>query len=184
MARPPDPQKKTELLERCFVAAQAGSSLELSLADLAEGAGTSARMLIYHFGSREGLEHALVERVEEELRQRFRAFESATPGQGPRAAVLAIWDALTHPSMHGLLRMVMEVLHRARRGDAAARERAVAQTALWEEFLAPCLADRSASTALFLLVQGAVLDFLVLGDADRGRRALAAFLAADSAGAG
>lgn len=176
MVRPTDPQKKRELLERCFAAAQAGDSLELSLNDLAEGAGTSARMLIYHFGSREGLEHALVVRLEDELRERFRAFESADGGPDSRAAVLALWQALTHPSMRGMLRMVMDVLHRAQKGDVPARNMAAAQTLLWQEFLAPRLADPAASIALFLLVQGAVLDFLVSGDAQRGHRALAAFM--------
>ena len=176
VVRPIDPQRKQLLLERCFAAAQAGDSLELSLHELAERAGTSARMLIYHFGSRDALEHAMVARLEEELRERFRAFESAAPGQGPRTAVLSLWEALTHPSMRGLLRLVMDVLHRAQRGDAPARSMAAAQTVLWEEFLAPRLDDRARSAALFLLVQGAVLDFLVLGDPQRGRSALTAFL--------
>lgn len=177
MVRPVDPQRKTELLERCFAAAMEGDSLELSLAALAEGAGTSARMLVYHFGSREGLERALVERLEEELRERFAALEAATPDAGPRAATLAIWDALTQPAMRGMLRMVMDVLHRAQRGDPAARETAAVQAALWEGFLAPRLAGRpEAAAALFLLVLGAAMDYLVTGDAERGRRALASFL--------
>ncbi len=177
MVRPVDPQRKAELLERCFAAALEGDSLELSLAALAEGAGTSARMLVYHFGSREGLERALVERLEEELRGRFAALEAAAPGAGPRAATLAIWDALTQPAMRGMLRLVMDVLHRAQRGDPAARETAAVQAALWEGFLAPRLAGRpEAAAALFLLVLGAAMDYLASGDAERGRRALADFL--------
>lgn len=175
MARPPDPRRREEMLERCFQAALEGGSLELSLAALAEGAGTSARMLVYHFGTRDGLERALAERLEEELRARFRALEDAGPGAGVRAAVLEMWDAMIGESVRGLLRLVMDVLHRAQAGDPAARALNATQTELWERLLAPRL-GADASAALMLLGQGAAADLLATGDAERGRRAMVTLL--------
>jgi AcrR family transcriptional regulator len=174
MGRPPDPRKREEMLERCFRAALEGGSLELSLATLAERAGTSARVLVYHFGTREGLERALAGRLEDELQARFRGLEAATPGVELRAAILAGWDTITGESVRGLLRLVMDVVHRAQAGDPAARALNDLQMEQWEHLLAPLGPDRA--SALVLLGQGAVVDLLATGNAERGRRAMVAFL--------
>src|SRR5262245_62078955 len=47
---------------------------DLSLRELAAAIGTSHRMLIYHFGSKEGLLVAIVDEVEARQRQLFAAF--------------------------------------------------------------------------------------------------------------
>lgn len=162
------------MLERCFQAALEGGSLELSLAALAERAGTSARMLVYHFGTREGLEHALTARLEEEMRARFRALDAASPG--PRAAILQLWDSIADGSMRALLRLGMDVLHRAHGGDPAARALNAAQMEEWERLLAPRLAHPGAASAVVLLMQGAGTDLLATGDTERGRRAIVTLL--------
>lgn len=175
MARPPDPRRREEVLERCFRAALEEGSMELSLAALAGRAGTSARMLVYHFGTREGLERALAERLEDEMRARLRDLELGAQAAGIRDTVLALWDAITREHARGLLRLVMDVVHRAQAGDPAARALNAAQMEQWEELFAPRL-GRDAAAALVLLGQGAAVDLLATGDAERGRRALAAFL--------
>ena len=59
---------REQLLDRCIEFLQQTGFGELSLREIAAGAGTSHRMLIYHFGGREGLLAAVVARNEEQQR--------------------------------------------------------------------------------------------------------------------
>ncbi len=63
---------------------------DTSLRTLAEGIGTSHRMLIYHFGSREGLLAAVVGAVERSERDALAGFLAAHP-EDPYAAGAAFW---------------------------------------------------------------------------------------------
>ena len=55
MGRPPDPERRQELLESVVEYVLKNGLTGLSLRPLANGVGTSARMLLYHFESREKL---------------------------------------------------------------------------------------------------------------------------------
>ncbi len=77
-----------------------------SLRELASAAGTSHRMLLYHFGSREGLVTAIVAAVEAAQRQLMR--ELATEAEGPRDLVRALWARLSAPEMHPFIRLFFE----------------------------------------------------------------------------
>jgi len=189
MPRAPDQHLRLELLESCFRAALDGGSLDLGLDVFARRAGTSARMLVHHFGSREGLERALIARLENELRTTYGALVAAGEpaarsgrGGGSRVrverAVLSLWDRLTAPATRGLLRLSMEMAHRAGRGDGDARRVMLAEADAWARLLVdgPARLDRDAAEGLVLLVQGAALDFLVTEDPARGQRALLRYL--------
>lgn len=63
---------------------------DTSLRAVAADLGTSHRMLLYHFGSREGLLGAVVEEVERGERAVLE--ELLTAGHDPYAASLAFWD--------------------------------------------------------------------------------------------
>jgi len=56
------------LLDRCVAYLQESGFSDASLREIAAGAGTSHRMLIYHFGSREGLLAEVVRTVEQQQR--------------------------------------------------------------------------------------------------------------------
>ncbi|HET9419734.1 MAG TPA: helix-turn-helix domain-containing protein [Nocardioides sp.] len=62
---------------------------DTSLRAIASGLGTSHRMLIYHFGSREGLLTAVVEHVEQ--RERDLLAQLVTAGDDPYDAGLRFW---------------------------------------------------------------------------------------------
>ena len=70
------------LLDRCLAYLREVGFSQLSLREIASGVGTSHRMLIYHFGSREGLLAAIVGRVEAEQRA---ALIDLTAGADPSA---------------------------------------------------------------------------------------------------
>src|SRR5438045_6471980 len=65
---------------------------ELSLRPLAAALGTSHRMLIYHFGSKEGLLVAVVREVERRQRETFAQLDVA--GATPVEAMRRMWRRL------------------------------------------------------------------------------------------
>ena len=65
MARPPDEGRRRELLDAVIECVAAGGIGNRSLRELAEAVGTSHRMLLHHFGSREELLLAVVQEVEQ-----------------------------------------------------------------------------------------------------------------------
>jgi AcrR family transcriptional regulator len=182
MPRTPDPAKQADLLKRCVEFALKTGSLDLRLETLADAVGTSARMLIYHFGSKEALHNALLAQLEVILRTRFSAFAAAArtsiqPRAGSYAqavaAILAIWDELTAPQMRGLLYLSAELRYRALRGDSAARRVAMTQTTAWRKLLVQWGIGSATARDVLMLVEGATTDFLLTGDAGPGRKALA-----------
>ena len=59
---------RQDLLDRVIAYVAANGMIDASLRTLASGIGTSHRMLIYHFGSREGLIAAIVTTIETQQR--------------------------------------------------------------------------------------------------------------------
>ncbi len=64
--------------------------IDLTLRPVAAAIGTSDRMLIYHFASRDALVSAVVARVGE---RSVAAVEALAPGRGVRSAVRRLWAA-------------------------------------------------------------------------------------------
>jgi AcrR family transcriptional regulator len=73
---------------------------DTSLRALAEAIGTSHRMLIYHFGSREGLLAAVVDVVEQGARDTLAAMvEESKTDADPTAAGLRFWHLVTDEAL-------------------------------------------------------------------------------------
>jgi AcrR family transcriptional regulator len=85
---------------------------ELSLRELAAAIGTSHRMLIYHFGSKEGLLVAVVQAVEAEQRA-FLAALAADPAIGAAEAMRIMWRRLADPSLWPSERLFFEIYGQA-----------------------------------------------------------------------
>jgi AcrR family transcriptional regulator len=77
-----------------------------SLRELAAAAGTSHRMLLYHFGSRRGLVAEIVSAVEASQRDLMR--ELTAEAEDPSALVRALWARLSRPEMHPFVRLFFE----------------------------------------------------------------------------
>jgi AcrR family transcriptional regulator len=88
---------------------------ELSLRELAACIGTSHRMLIYHFGSKEGLLMAIVHEVEARQREYFAAF-IADPSVAPADLGLAFWKRVSDPSLDRNVRLFFELYGQAIQG--------------------------------------------------------------------
>ena len=153
-----------------------------SLRSIAAAIGTSHRMLIYHFGSREGLLAEVVAAVEARQRDALSAL-TAQPGADPREVVLRFWTTVSAAARrYGPL--FYELAAHAMQGQAhAARLR----DTLVEPWLEPLTAllqlagvDRAeASTRARLglgVARGLLHDALVTGDFAQADAAMAAFV--------
>ena len=94
------PTGRDALLERAIGHFATHGIGDTSLRALAEAIGTSHRMLIYHFGSREGLLAAVVDTVEEGARQTLaRMVEEARSDPDPLDAGLRFWRLVTDDAL-------------------------------------------------------------------------------------
>jgi AcrR family transcriptional regulator len=75
---------REQLLQAAIAYVAANGVTDVSLRELARAIGSSHRMLIYHFGSKEGLLVAIVQAVEEATRGLFAEF-AADPAMSPLA---------------------------------------------------------------------------------------------------
>lgn len=106
--------KKDLLLAKVVAHASAHGLGDTSLRDLAAAIGTSHRMLIYHFGSREGLVVAVVQAVE--AAQRAFLTELAASDAPPAEVMRAMWRRLADPSLWPSERLFFEIYSQALHG--------------------------------------------------------------------
>ncbi|MHC1562354.1 TetR family transcriptional regulator [Actinomycetospora sp. C-140] len=149
----------------------------MSLRPLAEAIGSSPRVLLYLFGSKDGLVRALLARSRDDQLAVLDALGGAAdlPTVGAR-----VWAWLAAEEHRALLRLWLEAYTRSV-GDADHGPWAgfAAQTvADWDALLAEHQTlDRPAERALLLAVlRGALLDLLATGDKPRLDAAVAAHL--------
>jgi AcrR family transcriptional regulator len=112
MARTPDRARRQQLLESLFEEFARGGIGDRSLRDVAAAVGTSHRMLLHHFGSREELLIAIVE--EAERRQMALVRELPTD---PADGFAAMWAGLRRPDLRHLERLFFECYSRAAQGE-------------------------------------------------------------------
>ena len=158
---------KQDLLEKVIADFQANGIGDRSLRDIAAGVGTSHRMLIHHFGSREGLLTEVVRRVESEQR----AF-LASVDVPPEDLALVMWLRLREPAVWPNERLFFECYARAARGEAPYASLLPALVNDWLDAFAPndpsdpaaqrARAEARLSLALF---RGLLLD--LVGTEDR-----------------
>jgi len=172
---------REQLLQRCLRYFLDHGVAHLSLRPLAQSAETSARMLIHHFGSKEGLITAVMEQV----RARFQSlFEQIKAGQGeadPAEAILAFWKLATGKKDRPYLRLLFEVQILALQ-DPVRYERYLMETSTsWMGLIRRSLpaGKRSAvmATLSTAVIDGLLLEYLSTGDLDRTSRAVELFLA-------
>lgn len=81
---------------------------ELSLRPLAKAAGTSPRVLLYYFGSKENLVMEIIRRGRARQHETM-ANVVFTPGLSPRGVSRILWQHWTQPQWEPLMRLFFEV---------------------------------------------------------------------------
>ncbi|OBH53623.1 TetR/AcrR family transcriptional regulator [Mycobacterium sp. E2479] len=112
MARTPDAQRRRQLLDALIEEFAAGGIGDRSLREVAGAVGTSHRMLLHHFGSREDLLVAIVEEVE----RRQMAVVPDLP-MNPADGFAAMWADVRLPDLRQLERLFFECYARAAQGE-------------------------------------------------------------------
>ncbi|BBY29530.1 TetR/AcrR family transcriptional regulator [Mycolicibacterium sediminis] len=107
MPRPPDPDRRAQLLRAIVDHLERTGIDDLSLAPLAEAVGTSKRMLLYYFGDRGGLIAAAMEFSRPDVGQIFANVD--TP-ERLAAASTDLWHALTRGAQRHRVRLLLQVL--------------------------------------------------------------------------
>jgi len=166
---------KQDLLEQSLAYVRAHGFANTTLRQLAEGVGSSHRMLLYHFGSREGLLAALVDAIESA--ERAATDEIFATASSEQEAAHRAWDRLRAPERAADERLFYEL--------AALTAQGVEGTERFKErFIGPWLdvaggsgEQRAQRRADVALMRGLVLDLLVTGDAEGVDAAFEAWLA-------
>jgi AcrR family transcriptional regulator len=112
VARPPDLERRQELLDAVVKECAERGIGDRSLRDVAAAVGTSHRMLLHHFGSRNELLLAIVEEVE----RRQRALLHELPTE-PAAAIAAMWADLRRTELRPFERLFFECYARGVQGE-------------------------------------------------------------------
>jgi AcrR family transcriptional regulator len=178
MGRRPQPEIRQRLLDACTDHALA-HGLPDRLEPLAAAAGTSARMLIYHFGTRDALLLAVLRQARQRQLEMFSACLRVRPDEPYTATLAAAWTELTGPRGRPYLRLF------GRLHDTAGRP-------LWPDFrraattdwLAPLeegmrtLGHPELATVVLAVIRGLLMDLDATGDTARTDQAFGDFLLA------
>jgi AcrR family transcriptional regulator len=176
VGRRPQPEIKERLLDACTDHALE-HGLPARLEPLACAAGTSARMLIYHFGTRDALLRAVLGRARQRQLAIFGDLLRVRPDQPYTATLMNAWTFMTGPDGRPYLRMFGQL-----REDAAQQSwpgfRRVATTD-WLEPLEEGLRSigrPELATLVLAVIRGLLMDLDATGDRTRTHRAFADFL--------
>ena len=175
MSRDPDPTIKPALLEKILVYLLSHGLADLSLRPLAEAVGTTARMLIYHFGSKERL---IVEALALAQSKQLEALSSSPkPKSSTEAELTYLWQWFTSDEFLPFVKLLFEVEVQAMNGNALYTDFANRILDGWVAFVKSRLADCDTITATLVVntFSGLLLDRLVTNDVERVDASFKAF---------
>jgi AcrR family transcriptional regulator len=173
--------RQEELLELAYAHVVAHGLSDLSLRPLATAIGSSPRVLLYLFASKDGLTRAVLDRAR---RDELAAIEAIRRDRGIldlMNVALEVWDWLSAPVHHDLLNLWLESYARSLvQPDGPWADFAESTVRDWLDLLASQQSParrRSRSgeterTAVLALLRGAMLDVLATGDLTRVTRAV------------
>jgi AcrR family transcriptional regulator len=178
VSEPEGSARRQELLEAAYAWVLEHGWAGMSLRPLAEAIGSSPRVLLFLFGSKDGLIAALLARSRAD---QLAVLDGLRDGPADLATVGArVWAWLAAPGHRALLRLWLEAYTRSvgAAPDGPWAGFAARTVADWDALLAAHQdVDDPAERALLLAVlRGALLDLLATGDTARLDAAVAAHL--------
>lgn len=179
-----DEQPRARLLAAAVAYAEDHGLSDLSLRELAAAIGTSHRMLIYHFGSKEGLLVAVIQAVEGAQRDLLSEL-AADPTASTAEVMRTMWRRLSHPRLLPRERLFFEMYGQALQGRPGTVRLLDGIVDSWVEPIAEFLIERGAPRSSartdarvgVAVVRGLLLDLLATGDRRGVDRAAERFIA-------
>ena len=152
---------------------------DLSLRPLADALGTSARLLIYHFESKEGLLTEVLDSMQTRLRMSLGGMIERRTAQSERPLKL-FWDWAIADENYPYLKLLYELQILAVQNPAAYGQYLQRNASNWSELIATALPQAERTPAMVTLL-GAVFDGLFLelmstGDRKRTTQAIQQFI--------
>ena len=180
--------RRTELLERAYDYVLTHGITDMSLRPLATAIGSSPRVLLLLFGSKDGLVRALLERAradEHRLLEQFRTTITAPTRTGTGSVVAEVWGWLARPAHRPLLILWAQAYVQSLT-DPTGPWAGFAQATVrdWLELLVaekPSTGPKreigtEQATLSLAVLRGALLDLLATGDIDRTTDAVNRYL--------
>jgi AcrR family transcriptional regulator len=179
MARPPNPGIRASLRDQAVDYVLSHGVGDLTLRPLARVLKTNARMLVYHFGSREGLMREILSRIREREDARIEGWFQS--GKNPRTMPQFLrwfWKRSAAPRLRPAIRLLFELYALALRNPRAYPGVLEDPLAYWQKLTEkagiPAKPDAVEATLLLAATRGLLLDLCVTGDRARVERAMEA----------
>lgn len=160
--------RREELLERSLEHFLDHGVADATLRPLAKHVGSSARLLVYHFGSKEELLAAVVEEAQSRLQAFFtEAFQNSSPQAG-MSALRSFWEHAIRPKNLRLFRLLFEIQILAFQNPAQFApllgENSKSWLSLISEVLPPSKARRQRAILCAAVLDGLLLELLAGGN--------------------
>jgi AcrR family transcriptional regulator len=179
--------RELELLELAYGYSLTHGLAELSLRPLATAIGSSPRVLLFLFGSKDGLIRALLARARSDEHELLANVIAQYDGQPPGLEVIAreLWTWLAAEEHQALLKLWVEAYGRSLVApDGPWADFAGSTVEDWLELLAAAqpaaerrtTRGRARRTGVLAVLRGALLDLLATGDVKRTTAAVEAYL--------
>lgn len=185
MARLPNPRIREKLLEQAVDYVLTHGMGGVTLRPLAKALRTNARMLIYHFGSREGLMREILARLRVREDARIQAWfrTSKTRASKKRRTLSEFlrwqWRRLSSPVARPAVRLIFELYTLALLHPTEYPGVLEDPVAYWQKLAAQADVDSKTSvietTLLLAMTRGLLLDLCATGDRARVGRAMNVF---------
>ena len=173
MGRHPQPEIRQRLLDACT-----DYALEHGLPDrlgpLAQATGSSSRMLIYHFGTRDGLLREILGQARERQLAVFTDLLRVRSDEPYLTTLGRAWPAMTGPQGRPFLRLFGRLHDTA--GEPLWPGFREAATTDWLAPLEEGMGSVELATVVLAVIRGLLMDLDATGDAARTDRAWHAFL--------
>jgi AcrR family transcriptional regulator len=168
--------RKEQLLDAAIGYLVTHGIANLSLRPLASELGTSARLLIFHFGSKDGLIRDVLNEVHARLEKSMRALPPATPDTPDSTPMKRFWVWATDQQNLPYLRLLYEVQFIALQNPRVYARYLQRASLDWieaiEQRLPEPIRTKSIATLCAAAFDGLVIELLMSGDLRRTSQAL------------
>jgi AcrR family transcriptional regulator len=145
-------------LSACVAVALRTGGRGLSVHDYARKTGVSARMLIHYFGSKAGLDAAVIRAVDDDLRQQA---ENLGQSLGGLEAIDELVRGFRSPQSRPVRKLFRTLLAKALQDDRLAIMALIEERARWTALFEKSLKSRSEASNTVVLLLGAAMDAIL-----------------------